>query len=176
MQDQQIYSTKEISMATGFCISTLTDWTLKGYIVPCESSARDMRFYTAQEKDRILEAKKVAESSGISVVIPLNRTLHEANTLHLNTVEDIMESSGRCRLTVINAIARVTGKQPYKTWVVKDADLEKVQAEMEKVRHNGGRPRKAEPTGTVKVHLKGIAIELSREDANALAEEIISQL
>lgn len=176
MQDQQIYSTKELSMATGFCISTLTDWTLKGYIVPCESSALDMRFYTAQEKDRILEAKKVAESSDISVCFPLNRTLHEAHSIHLNTVEDIMGISGRGRLTVINAIARVTGKQPYKTWVVNDADLEKVQAEMEKCRQKVGRPRKTEPTGTVKVHLKGIAIELSREDANALAEEIISQL
>ena len=59
------------------------------------------------------------------------------------------------------------------------AAVDRVRALGHKSRAEGRRKaarRNPEATGSITVHLKGLSISLTREDANALAEELISQL
>lgn len=185
---QKLYSSNELAKAAGCAKATISLWADKGWVKPCRMSGDNSRshdrVFTQSEYDRIMVAVREAEGRPRRIYVFLNRTLHEARDYDVLTCAELAARCGCCETTVRKVLVRL-GYPKYRNVAVLEEDVAEVQAMVRKFREEGLQKRSAarktavakpEATGSITVHLKGIAIELSREDANALAEELISQL
>lgn len=181
---QKLYNLNDLAAATGIHRHTLGVWTDNKWLVPCDYGGCS-RFYHQAEYDRIMSA--IAEASGAprQVHLILNRTLHTARKFRALNTRELAGSCGCCKSTLVKALASLGYPSGSYVAVLED-DVAEVKAAVDRVRALGHKSRaegrrkaavaKPGATGSITVHLKGLSISLTHEDANALAEELISQL
>lgn len=155
-------------------------------------------FYSQFEAERIRKAKAEADAMGSRFILKfILMSLHEANPGHAISPKNLAKIAKSSRRLIETAIENVTDirrtvrgeRIGIDESAIPDiiAEVNRLRAEADRIMREkssatckkrnetlkrilGGNP------GTVKIHLKGMAIELPKADAEALAEEIINQL
>lgn len=185
---QKLYTSNDMAKDTGCSKATIGLWVEKNWVKICHMSgakctAHD-RFFTQAEHDRIMDAVRAAEGRPRKIYIFLNRTLHEARDCTAVTCTELASRCGCCETTVRKALVRL-GYPKCRNIAVLEEDIGEVKAMVQNFRQEGQQKRaaarnstgnKPESAGQITIHIKGLTITLDRKDAEALAEEIISQI
>lgn len=182
---QKLYRLKDLEASTGIHRQTISTWVENGWLVPCDRDGGRSVFFTQAEHDRLMSAIAEAAGSNRRVHLNLIRTMHTARKLHAIDVRELADRCSCCISTARKALFSLGQSAEYDVAVLEE-DVSEVKAAVDRVRKmahksraEGRRKAKAlrkEATVGITVHLKGLTISLTREDANALAEELISQL
>lgn len=185
---QKLYMTNDLVKDTGCAKATVGLWVEKNWVRTCRmlgstSKAHD-RFFTQAEHDRIMDAVRSAEGRPRKIFIFLNRTLHETKECNAVACAELASRCGCCENTIRMALARM-GYPKNRSVAVLEEDVDEVKAVVQNILKDGQRKRSEArkssavspgSAGHITVHVKGLTITLNRKDAEALAEEILSQI
>lgn len=182
---QKLYRLNDLAADSGIPRQTIRTWVDNGWLVPCDMDGGRSLFFPRSEHDRLVSAVSEAAGSSRKVHLNLIRTLHTAGKYHAIDIRELAHRCGCC-INVARRALFSLGQASERDVAVLEEDVAEVKAAVARVleishkaRAEGRRKAaeaKQEATGGITVHLKGIAISLTREDANALAEELIGQL
>lgn len=185
---QKLYKTIDLANATGYTSASIKLWASNGWLKPCRFSVVKSRphtlFFPQTEYDRLMNAVRESEGHRRFIIVPLNRTLHTAREWNAVTCTELLSRFGCCRSTLRKAMTRL-GYPEEQDIVVLEEDVDEVKAMVDRVRQESIQlsatkrsvPRSKPGTaGQITLHIKGLAITLDKKDAEALAEEIISQI
>lgn len=182
---QKLYRPNDLVEATGIHRQTIHTWVDNGWVVRCDMDGGRSVFFHQSERDRIMAA--IAEAAGSTRKVHLNliRTLHTAGKFHAIDIRELAHRCGCC-ISIARRALFSLGQPSERDVAVLDEDVDEVKAAVARVLEMSHKARaegrrkaaaaKQEATGGITVHLKGLTISLTREDANALAEELIGQL
>ena len=190
---QKLYTSNDMARDTGCSKATIGLWVSKNWVKTCRMTGTKCiehdRFFTQEEHDRIMEAVRAAEGHPRKIYLFLNRTLHEARDYSAVNCPELATRCGCCETTVRKALVRL-GYPKNRNVAVLEEDIGEVKAVVQKFREEGQEKRAAamksivrnpvvsnpESATKITLHIKGLTITLDRKDAEALAEEIISQI
>lgn len=155
-------------------------------------------FYSEFEAERIKKAKAEADAIGSRYILKfIFLSLHEANPGHAISPKNLAKIMKTSRSLLNTAVENVTGIKrtvPGERIGIDESAIPDIMAEVNRLRAEAERIKAekcsatckkrnetikrimGENTGAIKIHLKGMVIELQKADAEALAEEIINQL
>ena len=185
---QKLYTTNDLVKDTGCAKATVGLWVAKNWVRPCRilgsASTSPDRFFTQAEHDRIMDAVRSAEGRPRKIFIFLNRTLHETKECNAVACAELASRCGCCENTIRTVLSRM-GYPKNRSVAVLEEDVDEVKAVVQNIlkdcKRKRAEARKSSAVipgsaGHITVHVKGITITLDRKDAEALAEEILSQI
>lgn len=180
-QGVRLYDTADIERLSGISGNTLKSWVNRGLTFPCKGSPSSWYVFSESEKDRVLEAKRLAGDHPRRTFQYLIGSRHESTPGAVFAADEIIAETGRSRNTVVNAMIRMGAFSRRSCGCVLPVEMrQRVIDDLNgRARRGPGKAPSAKPVPgqkTVSVSIKGIKIELSRDDAEKLASEIIDQL
>lgn len=181
MTNTKLYDVKSLAMAVNAPIPTIANWADIGLLVNCPGSPPNWRIFDESEKLRLEDARRLAGSHPRKVGLELAKTLHSASPSRVITAQELAGATGRCTDSAMRVTRKLGGliKKSCGAVIPEELRAEAVSL-LESIHERETRKAPAAKpvadTKTVSVNIKGIKIELSRDDAEKLAGEIIDQL